>query len=145
MQRAVPLLEGQPPSARIPGSWIPGGSGVRRRGARRLTQRQLLQATWVKGTIVGANRNTADKWGRADGSLNDEPTKVPGAPVPDDYDAVSAPRCVRSAYRRPTERPVTPHDLAYTVRESSYPGITTAESIELFRAFLDRGGQLRWR
>jgi hypothetical protein len=64
MERAVPLLEGQPPTARIPGSWIPGGSGVHSRGARRLTQRQLLHATWVKGTVVGANRNRDDNWGR---------------------------------------------------------------------------------
>lgn len=145
MERAVPLLDGQPPTARIPGSWIPVGSGVHSRGARRLTQRQLLHATWVKGTVVGANRNRDDNWGRDDGSLDDELTTVAGAPVLDDYDVVSAPRCACTPYGRPTERPVAPYDLAHTVGESSYPGITTAESVEVFRACLDRGGQLRWR
>jgi hypothetical protein len=62
-----------------------------------------------------------------------------GAPVLDDYDVVSAPRCVCTAYGRPTERAVAPYDLAHTVGESSYLGITTAESVEVFRAFLDRG------
>jgi hypothetical protein len=97
MKRAVPLLESQPPTARIPGSWIPGGILGSQWRCAAFAQRHRL-ATWVTGTVVGTSRNRDDNWGRDDGSLDGELTTVARAPVLDDYDVVSAARCVCRAY-----------------------------------------------